>query len=320
MKRLVTFLLAAAMLLALGGCGNSSQPSGQSSGSPQGSEEDKVLIGISVRTFTSPYFVKISEQMQALGDENTEFIVTSGDDDVSKQLKDIEDMIQSGCDVILMCPANSSSIKPALVACQEAGIPVVVFDSRVDDDELVACSVVSDNYVCGFQCGEALAEAIGYKGKVAEYVDTSQQLGIERATGWRDAIAQYPDIEIVNTQEGAGDAASAVPKMEAILQANPDIVGMYAFNDPSANGCISAIAAAGLTDQINVVSIDGLDMALESIKKGEQLGSSMQRTDLIAENAMDAAYKLINGETPEHEIVLDPTYIDASNVDEFYNP
>lgn len=333
MKKWIALFLTLVMLMALAACGSDTaddsgtsdsgnmQVSDTGSGEEETSgEEESYLFGVSARTFSSPYFVTICDQIQALGTENTEFMVSAADDDVTKQLTAVEDMIQSGCDVILICPVNSSAIKPALKSCQDADIPVVVFDSRVDDEDMVACTVVSDNYVCGFQCGEALAEAIGYKGDVAEYVDVSQQIGIERATGWRDAIAQYPDIHIVNTQEGAGDSPSAVPKMEAILEANPDIVGMFAFNDPSGNGCISAIAAAGKTGQIKVVSIDGLDMALESITKGEQYGTSMQRTDLIAESAMNAAYQLVAGETPEHEIVLDPTWVDSTNVEEFYTP
>lgn len=335
MKRWIALLLAALMVFALCACGNTQKedPKNTQTEAPktdnptdapktddQTETKDKYLIGISCRTFASPYFVTITEQMKDYAKEGTEFIINAADDDPSKQITQVEDLIQSGCDAILICPANSSAIKPALAACKEAGIPVVVFDSKADDMDLVDCTVVSDNYVCGWQCGETLAKALNYKGDVAEYVDVSQQLGIERASGWRDAIAQYPDIHIVNTQEGAGDPPSALPKMEAILQANPEIVGLFAFNDPSANGCISAIAAAGRTGDILVVSIDGLDMALESITKGEQLATSKQRTDIIAEKSMEAAYMLIAGETPEHEIILDPTLVDASNVSDFYTP
>lgn len=328
MKRcpIILVLVLAVLLTLFSACSsNSEKPvdnsSNDASNAPSGNittENKKVLFGVSVRSFASPYFVTITDHMQAYANENTEFVVTSGDDDVTKQLSDVEDMIQQGCDVIMIACCDSAAIKPALKACQDAGVPVVIYDSPANDVDMVACTVASDNYTAGFEAGEALAKSLDYKGDIAEYIDLTSEVTANRVQGFRDAIAQYPDIKIVNTQEGAGNSESAVPVMENILQSTPDIVGLFAFNDPSANGCISVIAAAGKTGQIQVVSIDGLDMAMDAILDGKQLGTGFQRADLVAQYAIDAAYEILEGKTPEKEIKVPVTFVDINNIDEYY--
>ena len=77
--------------------------------------------------------------------------------DSQKQIEQVEDLLLQDIDALLLCPFDSTAIKPALVAADEAGVPVIVFDTKVVDDEYAATTVASDNINAGRVVGEDLA-------------------------------------------------------------------------------------------------------------------------------------------------------------------
>ncbi|RGY98864.1 sugar ABC transporter substrate-binding protein [Clostridium sp. AM58-1XD] len=183
-------------------------------------------------------------------------------------------------------------------------------------ESYVAC----ENWEVGRACGEALAKKMGYKGKVIliEGV-TGAQNSIDRIGGAREVIESYPDMEIVASQSGDMNRAKAMEVMQNLLQAHPDVQGVYAINDEMALGCVEAIAAAGRSDQIIVGGCDGNADARTAIRD-DKLAFSC---DLVPYDqgyqAVAAAAKIVNGEEVEERVVTKMLIIDKDNVDETVN-
>ena len=109
---------------------------------------------------------------------------------------------------------------------------------------------------------------MGEKGNFVELVgkESDTNAGI-RSKGYHDVIDEYPDLKMVARSPPTGASRRPIPKMETILQANPDIKGVISGNDTMAMGAYAALEAAGRKDVI-VVGFDGSNDVRDSIKQG----------------------------------------------------
>lgn len=316
MKKYLALLLALCMAVGVlascssnaGNTGNSGNSGGDDSGSADG-----VKIGVSIADLSNPFYVDIQDGMESVMKEGDELIIMDAGFDAAKQISDIEDMIQQGVDIVCVDPVDSAGIKSSLEACQNAGIPVVAFNSPVDDTDLVNCTVVSDNYMAGELIGEALAEQLGGSGKIAMLTYDVAVVCYDRAEGFVSALSNYPDMEIVVRQEITPGTDTALPVMENILQSYPEITGVFCLNDPSALGALAAIEAAGKLDSIKVVAVDGSDDGKASIAAGRLLATAAQHPVEIGSETIEACYSLLNGDQVEAEILIPVELVDASN-------
>jgi len=236
--------------------------------------------------------------------------------DHAKQLADIEDMVNNGCDIICIDASDPKGIKAAMDFCISKGIPVIIYDNTVENPELAETTIVSDNSQAGYLGGKIMAETIK-EGNVAMYNFSISAVCVERADGFKAAIEEFGDgkIFIVNEQEGDPTVDAAMPIMEAVLQSNPDIVGVWALNDPSAIGCIAAIESAGKLSQISVVAVDGNEEAKQAIRDGKMLATVAQDGVLIGKTTTETCYKVLAGQKVEPLIYIPVTLITIENVD-----
>lgn len=284
----------------------------QKSADAQGSGgSEKYVIGVSVADTSNNFYVNLREGLEGAVRDGDELMLLDANFDASRQLDDIDDMIQQGVSAILMDCVDSNAIKPAIEACKAAGIPVIAYNSPVDAD--VDALICSDNYLAGQIIGEALAEAIDYKGQVAMLTFNQVEVCADRANGFYDVMTKYPDIEVVAQQECTPGTDTALPIAENMLQAYPDLVGMFAMNDASALGCVAAAESAGLIDQVSIVGVDANADARDAIAAGKMLASAGQYPDEMGKQAVELAYKLLAGETVEEKTVLSVFLCDKSN-------
>ena len=313
-KRILATILTLSMVFSLAACGSKEETKepaaaqtedaavAQEEAKPAEGDAKPLKIGVSLPNQTNVFFLQIVDGIEsAINGEEDDVIIADSNGDQNKQLNDVTDMINQGCNVIALSPINSEGVRATLEYCKEAGVPVIAFNVGVADNlkSLVETTIVSDNEVAGHMCAQALAEAIGGKGKVVEVTFSTTTTCYQRQKGFEDEIAaNYPDIEIVH-----------------FINANPDITGVFCINDPTARGAIAAIKEAGLTDKIKVVSVDGSDEGKGFIRSGEMVASAAQQPELIGQKVTEAAYKLIAGEAVEADDIIEMYIIDASNVD-----
>ena len=267
---------------------------------------ETIKIGVSVADQSNPFYIDIVDGMESAAKDGDELVIVDAGFDAAKQLNDIDDMIQQGVKVMLIDPVDSNAIKSAVEACDAAGIPVIAYNSPLNFE--IASTVATDNYLAGQLVGEAMGKALDGKGEVAMLTYNVAEVCLDRANGFKDAIAEYPDIKIVEEQEIQPGTDTALPVAENILQAYPDLAGMFALNDPSALGCVAAVESANLLDQVQIVGVDGSDDAKAAIAEGKMLASAAQDPVQIGSVAIETAYKVIAGEEVEKDIKI-PSYL-----------
>ena len=272
---------------------------------------ETIKIGVSVADQSNPFYIDIVDGMESAAKDGDELVIVDAGFDAAKQLNDIDDMIQQGVKVMLIDPVDSNAIKSAVEACDAAGIPVIAYNSPLNFE--IASTVATDNYLAGQLVGEAMGKALDGKGEVAMLTYNVAEVCLDRANGFKDAIAEYPDIKIVEEQEIQPGTDTALPVAENILQAYPDLAGMFALNDPSALGCVAAVESANLLDQVQIVGVDGSDDAKAAIAEGKMLASAAQDPVQIGSVAIDTAYKVIAVEEVEKDIKIPSYLVDASN-------
>ena len=271
-------------------------------------------FGISVQTQANPFFLKeITSLEETLATaEGATVLSPDPANDLTTQVQQITDFVVKGVDCILIDPLDSQGIQPALEEAARAGIPVIAVDSACDDSSKLLSFIESNNKNLGRLAAESLCEAIGGEGKIAVIDWNTLEAVRLRVQGLQEIIEEkYPNVEIVADENAYGVVEDAQTILETIMNANPDLKGVFAINDPTAQGCIAAIEAAGKTGEIFVSSVDGSQTGIDYIKDGKLLCSPVQFPGAMASEAvrMFELYKAGKvDEIPAHE------YVDGCNI------
>ncbi|MEG0913156.1 MAG: sugar ABC transporter substrate-binding protein [Oscillospiraceae bacterium] len=274
-------------------------------------------FGFTCMTMNNPFFTTIEASVRAEVEAKGDTLITlDTKQDIATQLEQITNMIDQGIEALFLCPVDSEGIKPALDELAAKGIPVINFDTDVIDKDLVATVISSNNEYAGQVVGEAFAAKFPEGGKIAILDAPYADACVQRVAGFMKGIGDVP-FEIVSQQNGKGDIGESLAIAEPILQANPDLIAFFCINDPSALGAFSAVQAAGLEDKVIIYGVDGSPDAKASIADGGLSGTGAQSPINIGKYCVEAAYKVIGGETIESVIKVPTFLIDETNVKEY---
>ena len=253
-------------------------------------------IGLAVSTLNNPFFVDLRDgALEAADKAGLSITVADAQNDPNRQLSQIENFIQQGVSIILVNPCDSAAIVPAIKAANKANIPVITVDRGADGGEVV-CHIASDNVEGGRMAGEFLAELVDYKGKLVELEGIpGTSAARDRGAGFNEVIKKYPDIKIVARQEAGFDRAKGMTVMENILQAQPEIDGIFCHNDEMALGALRAVEAAGRLSAIKIVGFDATDDAVKSVKDGKLVATVAQKPRVMGSMAVDTAKQVLDG-------------------------
>lgn len=329
MKKIFAFL----MLLALGAtmlaCGSEKPGNAEKSNTQQGSEsqaqsgepagDKKVTLGFVHQTLNNPNFVHMNdvmkEEAQKLG---VELILLDSQDDVSKEMSNVEDLISRKVDVIGVTACDAEGTEAAIKAAKAAGFPVINVDRFVANAG-ADTKIGSDNVEGGRMLCEKIAEDAGGKevklvllrGKMGATTDT------ERNEGFKEELKKHPNIEIVSEQSGYFDRTKGFEAMENILQAQSEVEYICAFSDEMAIGAYQAVEAASRQDEgIKIVGYDGEPDAMECIDDGRLWALGFQDFDTIGRKIIRDAVTLANGGSVEEEQRLPVIWCTKENYDE----
>ncbi len=302
-------VMVASMMLSLTGCGS------KETGAKKDSNK-KVVIGLSMNTLNNPFFVDVKKGAEkAAKDNNVDLIVSDAQNQSSKQLTDIENLIQKKPDVIIVDPCDSEAVVSAIEAANEKKIPVITID-RATKGGAVASHIGFDAIHSGNIAGDYLAKTLTEKGKVVEIMGImGTNVAQDRSKGFNEAIAKHPNMKIVAKQSANFDRAEAMKVMENILQANPEIDAVYAANDEMALGALEAIEASGRLDKITLIGCDAIDPAIAAIKSGKQEATIAEPPFFLGKSAVTTALKVVKGETVDKKVILESTLVTKENVD-----
>jgi ribose transport system substrate-binding protein len=185
------------------------------------------------------------------------------------------------------------SLNPIVKKAIDAGIPVVTVDADLPDSERVAF-VGTGNYNAGRMGGDKMAEVIGGKGQVAIMTKPGQSNLEERIRGYQDALAKYPDIEIVQIADTQSDSVVAAQAATVLLQKFPDLAGIACVEAAGGAGSATAVREAKLQGKVKIISRDRDNDVLNSIIEGTITASVAQQTALMPYYATQILFNLAN--------------------------
>ena len=287
----VLVLVVFSLGLLLTGCGGAKQEAAK-----------KTVIGLSISTLNNPFFVDLRDGAKAAADANgMELVVMDAQDDASKQLANIENMIQQKVSVIIVNPVDSKAIVPAIEAANKANIPVITVDRGAAGGKVVA-AIASDNVAGGKMAGKYIVEKLGAKGKVVELEGIpGTSAANDRGKGFNEEAKAAAGISIVAKQPADFDRAKGMKVMENILQANPEINAVFAHNDEMALGALEAIKAAKRTG-VMVVGFDATPDAVKAVNEGTLAATVAQKPKDMGKIAVETAKKVAANEKVEASI------------------
>ena len=221
-------------------------------------------IGMSFQELNNPYFVTMKQALEeAAASVGATVVITDARHDVAKQISDVEDMIQKKIDILLLNPTDSTGVEGAVKSAKAAGLVVAAVDANAKGP--VDTFVGSKNYDAGVMACEYMGKALDGKGDVAILDGIPVVPILERVRGCKDALAKFPGIKIVTTQNGKQERDQALAVTENMIQANPGLKGIFSVNDGGAMGSLAAIEASG--KDIKLTSVDGAPEAIKAMQK-----------------------------------------------------
>ena len=295
--RLFSLSLLLASFSVLVGCQREGQSNGNSasSSSPTGKR-----IGVTLLTREHEFYRDLEAGLKAAADkEGYQLTVTSGDFDLAKQQSQIENFVVQKMDAIVVCPADSKGIGPAIEQANQAGIPVFTADIAAQGGRVVS-HVASDNLAGGRLAADFVGRALGGEGSVGIIGQQELQTGLDRENGFKEQLAaKYPNVKVVAVLNGGGVRDRSLKAAEDMLQGNSGIKAIFGINDDSALGALSAAEARGRNDLI-IVGYDATPEAVKAIRRGSQLKADVaqQPRDLGAKTIEVIRTHFSGGQSP----------------------
>jgi ribose transport system substrate-binding protein len=279
LRKLIPALLAAGLLSGAAGAAQAA---------------DKIALVVS--TLNNPFFVTLENGAKDKAKElGYDLIVLDSQNDPAKELANVEDVLNQSIKALLLNPADSDAAKASVRAAIAKNVPVLTLD-RAANGVTVASHIASDNVAGGKMAGDLIAQKLGGKGNVVELQGVpGTSAARDRSKGFMEAMAAAPGLKVVASQTANFDRTQGLNVMENILQAHPDIDAVFAANDEMALGAVKAIQEA--KRKIVVVGFDGTDDGVAAVKSGAMFASIAQQPALIGSLGVEAADKVIKGQT-----------------------
>ena len=283
------------------------------------------LITVIVNDPSNPYWFTEGEVAKKTAEElgyTANVGAHKGDTNTESNL--IDTAITNKSVAIILDPANADGSVGAVKKAVAAGIPVILVNAEINQEGLAKAQLVSNNAQGAALGAQQWVEAVGDKGKYVELFGApSDNNAATRSNGYETVLTQYPDLEKVAKEVADWDRTKGHDKMQSMLQANPDIIGVISGNDEMALGAIAALKEAGKLDQVKVGGFDGSPDAVAAIKAGELQYTVLQPVAVFSKEAVKQADNVIKtgstGVDTEKQL-FDCLLITKDNVDKYTAP
>jgi ribose transport system substrate-binding protein len=216
---------------------------------------------------------------------------------VDKQIDMLSAALAKKPQAIGFAALDSQAAIPLLKKAQAAKIPVVAFDSGVDSD-IPVTTTTTDNKAAAAMAADKMAEMIGKSGEVALVVhDQTSRTGVDRRDGFVNRIkSNYPNIKIVSVQYGGGDQLKSTEITKSILQASPNLKGIFGANEGSAIGVVNGVKEMKRNGKVVIIGYDSGKQQKNAILDGSMAGAITQNPVGMGYKTVEMAVKAIKGE------------------------
>lgn len=319
MKKILTALTSAAVLVSLAACSNGTSTSATGAAS-SGSGSGSTKIALIAKANASDYWTMVKNGAMAAGKDLNVQVTFNGPDTESegdKQLSQLESAVNDKPSGIGFAPQDSAQdgAPSILDKAKAAKIPVVGFDTPIKTWKDTAATVASDNQGIGAQAAEELAKLTNKTGNVAIVSHGEVGTAADRRDGFKKWIEKNaPGMKIVDVQNGESDPAKSRDKAQGILQAHPDLVGFFGTDDDSTVAISDEVKAKGLSTK--VVGVDASPDVLTLVKSGQITGVVTQNPFGIGYKTVQILVEASKGTMPkEKSIVSESVWVTKDNME-----
>ena len=305
MKRLTAAII---LLVLLAGCSASTKTN------------QPKRIAIVVSTLNNPWFVFLAEtaakKAKELGYDSKIF---DSQNNTALESDHFENAIVSGYNAILFNPTDAAGSVANVNKAKEAGVAVFCMDREVNSKDAATSQILSDSYSACIELGKLFVKSLDKKGNYVELLGiVSDNNTWNRSKGFHSVVDNYPGLKMVAQQSADFDRNKAMEVMESILQAHPDIDGVFCGNDAMAMGAYQALVAAGKAEKVKVYGFDGAEDAVNSIKEGKLTATAMQFPKTIAELAATYADEFFKGKNDfPKKLPIPVEVVTTENIDKY---
>lgn len=313
------------LALALVGCQSSSPAPSSSEPGAGAAEAKKLRIAVIPKGTTHEFWKSVEAGAKAAGDELGVEVIWKGplkEDNLDEQIKVVEDFTTQKVDGIVVAPLNDVGMRASVMEAQNAGIPVVIFDSGLKDVD-VTSFVATDNRKAGASGGETLAKLLtaGKKVLVLRYQEGSAST-TEREEGALEAL-RAAGAEILSDNQFAGATVETAQKAaENLINRfkKPDgtlgVDGIFTPNESSTFGMLRALEDAGFAGKVKFVGFDASAKLVEGLGAGKIDALVVQNPVKMGNEAVKAMVAHLKKETVEKRIDTGAAVATKANMNE----
>ena len=274
--------------------------------------EDPPKVALIMKSLANEFFQSMEDGAKAHQAENAAkyTLVTNGikdETDTAAQIKILEQMVAQKASAIVIAPADSKALVPAIKAAVDKGVIVVNIDNQLDKDALkdkglVVPFVGPDNRVGAKLVGDYVAKQLKEGDKVAIIEGVSTTFNAQQRTaGYKDAM-EAAKITVVGVQSGNWEIEGGNKVTSAFLSENPDLKAVLAGNDSMALGAVAAVKAAGKTGKVLVGGYDNISAVQPLLKDGSLLATADQFGAKQAAFGIEVALKAIADKKTQNDL------------------
>lgn len=283
------------------------------------------LMTIIVNDPSNPYWYTEGEVAKATAEKlGYTATVSAHKGDTNTESNLIDTAITNKSVAIILDPANADGSVGAVKKAVAAGIPVFLVNAEINQEGLAKAQLVSNNAQGAALGATQWVESVGQEGKYVELFGApSDNNAATRSNGYETVLTQYPDLVKAAKEVADWDRTKGHDKMQSMLQAHPDIIGVISGNDEMALGAIAALKEAGKLAGVKVGGFDGSPDAVAAVKAGELQYTVLQPVAIFSAEAVKQADSFIKtgatGAKSEKQL-FDCLLITKDNVDKYTGP
>lgn len=279
-------------------------------------------IAVIVKTTNSNFWQNVNLGAQAAiagqSDHTMSFDGPASESAIADQVNLVENAINRGVAGIVLAPSDTEALAPAVRRAFEAGIPVVIIDSALDDaaEGTYQAFLSTDNCAAGEEVAARMIAEAGTTGKVAimSYVaGVGSEIG--RVGCFTSYLEANSELTIVGPYYSQSQMATALNQTTDVLSANPDLVGIFGANEPTAVGMGRALVQAGRAGDLVAIGFDGNTDLQDFVREGVLVATAVQGSFAMGEMGVNTVINILNGEAVESFINTGVVLVDGENID-----
>jgi len=339
MKKILSLVLALAMLLTLAACAGGSKSADTTAAATTAAADTTAAAATTAAasgaTVKAVFCSAMNNESQAfaykmfqkhMAEYNMQIDVLDDQGDAAKQAENVAQAVAKGYQWIIVNPTDAAGIVTALKSAKEANPKVILstFSADVPDDseqyrdffvginDTDAGKAAAQAFLDKFPSGCKLVEVGGQAGHNAQ---------ILRHDGFMAVMKDHPEFKILdcqNTEHWATDEAQSIME-DFVTKYGSDIQAVFCHWDNGATGCISALQAAGMKD-IMIVGVDGCKAGFDQVNAGTQYATIMNNFETDCTDSMSLAQKVLAGEKVDSDNYIKMDVVTKDNIGSFTTP